>query len=141
MLPWSPLGGGWLSGKYQRDQRPEGATRLGDDPERGIEAYDRRRGVGRTWDTLEAVQSVAEARGVSMAQVALAWVRDRPAVSSVILGARTTEQLRDNLGAASVRLDDDEVKRLDEASDPGAADYPYGGPGVEQRSRVLGGGR
>ena len=59
LLPWSPLGGGWLSGKYRRDQRPSGATRLGDDPNRGMEAYDRR-GTGRTWDVIDAVQEIAE---------------------------------------------------------------------------------
>ena len=77
LLPWSPLGGGWLSGKYQRDQRPTGATRLGDDPNRGMEAYDRR-GTERTWNVVDAVQKVAEDRGVSMAEVALAWVTARP---------------------------------------------------------------
>ena len=86
MLPWSPLGGGWLSGKYRRDQRPTGATRLGEDPGRGMEAYDRR-GTDRTWHVIDAVQKVAEDRGVSMAEVALAWVTARPAVSSTILGA------------------------------------------------------
>jgi aryl-alcohol dehydrogenase-like predicted oxidoreductase len=76
-----------------------------------------------------------------MAQVALAWLVARPAVTSVILGARTTEQLRDNLAAAHLDLDAAEIARLDEVSDPGAADYPYGGPGAEQRSRKLDGTR
>src|SRR5512133_942033 len=80
LLPWSPLGGGWLTGKYQRDQRPTGDTRLGDDPQRGMEAYDRRGATDRTWDVIEAVQHVAEGRGVSMAEIALAWLADRPAV-------------------------------------------------------------
>jgi len=137
LLPWGPLGGGWLSGKYTRDQRPTGATRLGEDPDRGIEAYDRVGTRDRTWDVLEAVQDVAEARGASMPQVALAWLDARPAVTSVILGARTTAQLRDNLGAAGLVLDAEEVARLDEVSDPGAADYPYGDLGSEQRSREL----
>src|SRR5213078_2027480 len=96
LLPWSPLGGGWLSGKYRRDQRPTGDTRLGDDPNRGMEAYDRR-GTELTWNVIDAVQDVAEARGVSMAEVALAWLHDRPSVTSVILGARTMEQLEQNL--------------------------------------------
>src|SRR5689334_18867319 len=87
LLPWSPLGGGWLTGKYRREERPAGATRLGENPERGVEAYDRRSRVQRTWDVVDAVREVAEARGASMAQVALAWLVDRPAVSSVILGA------------------------------------------------------
>ena len=83
------------------------------------------------------MREIAEKRGVSMAQVALAWVVDRPTVTSVILGARTLEQLDDNLGAADLHLTADETQQLDEASDPGAADYPYGGPGVDQRSRRI----
>ncbi len=137
LLPWSPLGGGWLTGKYTKSERPTGATRLGENPERGVEAYDRRSAVQRTWDVVDAVQGVASARGVTMAQVALAWLVDRPMVTSVILGARTTEQLKDNLGAAELHLSQEETATLDAASDPSPADYPYGGPGTEQRSRVL----
>jgi aryl-alcohol dehydrogenase-like predicted oxidoreductase len=141
LLPWSPLGGGWLTGKYRREERPKGATRLGENPDRGVEAYARRSGVQRTWDVLATVQDIAVARGASMAQVALAWLVDRPTVTSVILGARTLEQLEDNLGAADLHLLPEETERLDAASDPGAADYPYGQPGVEQRSRNIVGGR
>ena len=141
LLPWSPLGGGWLSGKYTRDERPTGATRLGENPERGMEAYDRRKDSALVWDTISAVQTIADKRGVSMAQVALAWVTDRPGVTSTILGARTLEQLEDNLGAADLHLDDDEMQTLDAVSDPGARDYPYGEMGVEQRDRNLSGGR
>jgi aryl-alcohol dehydrogenase-like predicted oxidoreductase len=141
LLPWSPLGGGWLTGKYRREERPSGATRLGENPERGVEAYDRRGAQQRTWDVVEAVQQVAEARGASMAQVALAWLRDRPTVSSVILGCRTVEQLNDNLGAAELDLTEKEIELLDRVSDPQPADYPYGGPGVDQRSRKIEGGR
>ena len=137
LLPWSPLGGGWLTGKYQRDEKPTGSTRLGEDPERGVEAYDRRSRVQRTWDVVEAVQAVAKQLDVTMAQVALSWVSDRPAVTSTILGARTVEQLADNLGAASLHLSQEQTAALDAASDPGAADYPYGGPGQDQRSREL----
>jgi aryl-alcohol dehydrogenase-like predicted oxidoreductase len=137
LLPWSPLGGGWLTGKYAKDERPTGATRLGEDPERGVEAYDRRSTVQRTWDVIDAVETIATARGISMARVALAWLADRPLVTSVILGARTVEQLQDNLGAAGLHLDAHETERLDAASDPAPADYPYGGPGTEQRSRGL----
>jgi aryl-alcohol dehydrogenase-like predicted oxidoreductase len=140
LLPWSPLGGGWLTGKYRREERPTGTSRLGDDPDRGMEAYDRRSGRQRTWDVVEAVREVADERGVSMAQVALAWVADRPAVSSVILGARTVGQLEDNLGAAGLHLTAEETARLDAASDPGAPDYPYGELGIEQRSRRIEGG-
>ncbi len=135
ILPWSPLGGGWLTGKYQRDQAPTGPTRLGEDPERGMEAYGRRNAEERTWRVIDAVRVVAEARGVSMAQVALAWLVDRPAVTSVILGARTLEQLEDNLGAAGLHLSAEETARLNEASRPIVDDYPYGELGVDQRGR------
>jgi len=136
LLPWSPLGGGWLSGKYRRDERPAGATRLGEDPDRGMEAYDRR-GTDRTWHVIDAVQKVAEERGVSMAEVALAWVTDRPAVSATILGARTMSQLETNLRAARLHLSAAETAALDAASDPHPTDYPYGELGVEQRARHL----
>jgi aryl-alcohol dehydrogenase (NADP+) len=138
MLPWSPLGGGWLSGKYRRDQRPAGATRLGEDPGRGMEAYDRR-GTDRTWHVIDAVQKVAEDRGVPMAEVALAWVTARPAVSSTILGARTLDQLEANLRSAGLHLTEAEIAALNTASDPHPVDYPYGELGVDQRSRILGG--
>jgi aryl-alcohol dehydrogenase-like predicted oxidoreductase len=137
LLPWSPLGGGWLTGKYSRDERPTGATRLGENPDRGVEAYDRRSAQARTWDVVDAVRSVAAGRGASMAQVALSWLAGRPAVTSVILGARTMAQLEDNLGAAGLHLSAEECARLDAASDPEAADYPYGGPGVDQRDRSI----
>jgi aryl-alcohol dehydrogenase (NADP+) len=140
LLPWSPLGGGWLSGKYQRGQRPSGATRLGEDPNRGMEAYDRR-GTRRTWDVIDAVQKIAEQRGVSMAEVALAWVSDRPTVASTILGARTAGQLETNLRAADLHLSPAETAALDAASAPQPPDYPYGELGVEQRERRLAGGR
>lgn len=139
LLPWSPLGGGWLSGKYTRDQRPTGETRLGEDPGRGMEAYDRR-GSDRTWRIIDAVERVAADRGISMAEVALAWVNNRPAVVSTILGARTTEQLAANLKAADLELTAEEQASLDEASDLAATDYPYGELGIEQRSRELAGG-
>jgi aryl-alcohol dehydrogenase-like predicted oxidoreductase len=136
LLPWSPLGGGWLTGKYQRAQRPTGTTRLGDNPERGMEAWDRR-GTERTWDIIEAVQSIAEGRGVPMAEVALSWVTDRPGVTSTILGARTVEQLETNLRSAELQLTAAETAVLDGASDLHAPDYPYGDLGEDQRSRTI----
>ncbi|HEY0811704.1 MAG TPA: aldo/keto reductase [Pseudonocardia sp.] len=134
ILPWSPLAGGWLTGKYRRDEAPEGASRLGDDPERGMEAYAPRNAQERTWQVIDAVAKVAESRGVSMAQVALAWTADRPAVSSVILGARTIEQLDDNLAAGGLHLSEDETQLLDGASEPIVGDYPYGPKGRSQRA-------
>jgi len=125
LLPWSPLGGGWLSGKYLRDSLPTGASRLGEDPTRGVEAYDKRN-TERTFRILDVVRDIAGECGVSMAQVALAWLVQHPQVGSVILGARTTEQLADNLGAASLTLSQDQWNRLEEVSRPHTPDYPYG---------------
>ena len=137
ILPWSPLAGGWLTGKYVRDQVPAGATRLGEDPGRGMEAYAPRNAQERTWQVIDAVRQVAAARGATMSQVALAWVADRPSVSSVILGARTVEQLSDNLGAGSLHLSDQETDLLTQVSAPLVSDYPYGAPGIAQRAREL----
>ncbi len=136
LLPWSPLGGGWLSGKYTRDEAPAGHTRLGENPDRGMEAV-ARRGTERTWAVVDAVQSVAEATGATMAAVALAWVTHRPAVTSTILGARTVEQLEANLTAADLVLEPEQAAVLDAASELPVADYPYGEMGIAQRSRDL----
>ena len=141
LLPWSPLGGGWLTGKYQRDRQPTGATRLGEHPERGVEAYGPRNTSERTWDVVDAVRAVADECGASMAQVSLAWLLGRPGVCSVILGARTEEQLVDNLAAVDVVLAEEQRARLDAASDPGPAEYPYGPGGISQRTRKIAGGR
>ncbi len=124
MLPWSPLGGGWLTGKYRPDERPTGSTRLGEDPDRGVEAYDKRN-TDRTWNILEVVGEVAGDHDATMSQVALAWVTQRPTVSSTILGVRTIEQLEDNLGAVQLALTADDLERLDAVSEPPTPDYPY----------------
>ncbi|KQT97738.1 aldo/keto reductase [Sanguibacter sp. Leaf3] len=141
LLPWSPLAGGWLTGKYERDVPPSGATRLGENPQRGMEAWQGRNDDERTWRVVDALREIADARDVSASQVALSWLADRPAVTSVILGARTVEQLSDNLAAADLVLTEDETTRLTEASVPQVDDYPYGTAGVAQRSRKLTGGR
>jgi aryl-alcohol dehydrogenase-like predicted oxidoreductase len=141
LLPWSPLGGGWLSGKYKRDQPPVGATRLGENPTRGMEAWRERNADSRTWRVIDAVEGIATAHGVSASQVALAWLANRPAVTSVILGARTVEQLADNLAAVDVELSAEESQRLTDVSQPRAGVYPYGPMAQEQRSRKIQGGR
>lgn len=125
VAPWSPLGGGWLTGKYQRDQRPTGATRLGEDPKRGVEAYDVRDSE-RTWSVLDAAARVAERHGVPMHQVAIAWLAARPGVSTVLLGARTLAQLDDVLGVMALQLTEDDLAELTTASDPTLPEYPYG---------------
>ena len=80
-----------------------------------------------------------EKRGITMAEVALAWVTGQPAVTSTILGARTLDQLEANLRSADLQLTEAESAALDAASDPRATDYPYGELGIDQRSRRLDG--
>jgi len=138
LLPWSPLAGGWLSGKYQRDVIPTGSTRLGENPGRGMEAFTARNADPRTWATIDAVTAIASAHGATASQVALSWLLQRPAVTSVILGARSVEQLTDILEATDLVLDAEQVAALDAASAPRVEDYPYGGPGIGQRHRVMG---
>ena len=125
IAPWSPLGGGWLTGKYAREERPSGSTRLGEDPSRGVEAYDARNS-DHTWQVLDVVADIAAAHDRPMSHVAIAWVRDRPGVATVLLGARTPDQLSQNLAAADLELTPDEVRRLTAVSAPGLPPYPYG---------------
>jgi aryl-alcohol dehydrogenase-like predicted oxidoreductase len=141
LLPWSPLASGWLTGKYRRDEAPDAGTRLSDQMDQGMRIWNDRGHLERTWQVIDAVRKVADSRGASMSQVAIAWVLARPAVSSVILGARTLDQLDGNLTAGDLKLTDDETRLLDAASDPGAPDYPYGERGQTQRDRRIAGGR
>jgi aryl-alcohol dehydrogenase-like predicted oxidoreductase len=109
ILPWSPLAGGLLSGKFDPDTKgPEGARRTQFD----FPPVDRARLPG----VLLALRSVAATTGSSVARVALAWQLTRPFVTSVIIGARNREQLVDNLAATEVKLSAEDVNRLDEAS-------------------------
>jgi aryl-alcohol dehydrogenase-like predicted oxidoreductase len=141
LLPWSPLASGWLTGKYHRDAPPPAGSRLSDEMDQGMRIWNERGHLERNWQVIDAVRKVADGRGSSMSQVAVAWVLARPAVSSVILGARTITQLEDNLAAATLTLSEEETRLLDAASDPGAPDYPYGERGQTQRDRRIAGGR
>lgn len=124
VLPWSPLGGGWLTGKYGRDQAPPDHTRLGDDPQRGVEAW-HKRATERTWAVLDVVDHVAKRHDASPAEVALNWLRAQPSVASVVLGVRTLRQLESNLAAAAWSLADADLAELDAASSPPTPEYPY----------------
>ena len=125
ITPWSPLGGGWLTGKYGAAARPSGATRLGEDPDRGVEAYDLRN-TPRTHAILDALAAIAKRCGRPPAHVALAWLASRPGVASILLGARTVEQLEDNLTAADLVLDPTDLAEMTRVSSPGLPAYPYG---------------
>jgi aryl-alcohol dehydrogenase-like predicted oxidoreductase len=111
ILVWSPLAGGLLSGKYRRDREaPAGSRHLTDWSEPPV------RDPERLYDIIDALVEIGEEHGVSAAQVALAWALGRPGVTSLIVGARTEEQLADNLRAAELRLTAEERARLDELS-------------------------
>jgi aryl-alcohol dehydrogenase-like predicted oxidoreductase len=119
LLIWSPLAGGWMSGKYRRGKDlPGGSRHASEWSEPPI--YDE----DALYDTIEELVAVAEGRGVSAAQVALAWLLHRPGVTSVVVGARTDEQLADNLGAADLELSPEEVARLEKVSRPRLI-YPH----------------
>ena len=137
LLPWSPLAGGWLTGKYRRGEAPVGATRLGEDPERGMEAWEPRNGDAHTWAVIEELLSVADELNVTPAAVALAWLDAQPGVTSVILGARTVEQVQQNMAAADLHLPEAMLSRLSAVSKPRAEVYPYGDQAVAQRHRPL----
>jgi aryl-alcohol dehydrogenase-like predicted oxidoreductase len=141
MLAWSPLASGWLTGKYRRGEPPLAHTRVVENADEGMRIWNQRGQSEQTWQVLEVVRKVAEGRGMSLAQVAIAWLKGRPAVSSVILGARSMGQLTDNMAAAELTLTPEETRLLDEVSEPPAPDYPYGEPGQSQRSRRIQGGR
>lgn len=119
ILPWSPLAGGFLSGKYEKGQPPPPGVRFEKWKER-FAAWDDDRG----WGTLAAVKAIAAERSTTPTAVALAWLLAKPEVSSVIFGARSLAQLEDNLAAAELRLRPEEVARLDQAS-AFPLGYPY----------------
>jgi len=141
LLAWSPLASGWLTGKYRRGEPPAAGTRVLENADEGMRIWNQRGQAERTWQVVDAVRKVADGHGVPMAQVAIAWLAARPAVSSVILGARTLSQLTGNLAAADLTLSEEETRLLDDASQPETPDYPYGEPGQTQRSRRIWGGR
>ena len=119
VLVWSPLAGGLLSGKYRSDgDRPAHSRQ---DPGWHGQAIKDWPGL---WRIVDALVAIAAARGVSAARVALAWLLARPGVTSVIVGARTEEQLADNLAAVDLALTDEEAARLEEVSRPPLL-YPY----------------
>jgi len=119
ILVWSPIAGGLLSGKYRRGvDAPAGSRHLGEWSEPPVHDED------KLYDTIETLVEIGKSRGVSAAQVALAYLIAKPAVTSVIVGARTQEQLGDNLASAQLTLSEDELARLDLVSAQ-PLQYPY----------------
>ena len=113
-MVWSPLAGGFLSGKYTREGEASGRRAQFDFPPVDTE---------RAYDAIDVMREIAQARGCTVAQVALAWLLAKPAVSSVIVGAKRLDQLSDNLGAVEIRLTPEDIERLDAASAL-APEYP-----------------
>jgi len=119
IIPWSPLASGFLTGKYRKDQPPPDGSRLAKWQDR-LKAFDQ----PRNWRILEAVDACAADLGATPAQVSLAWLLAKPTVTSVIFGARSVEQLDDNIGAAQLPMPAEWVAKLDEASELELG-YPY----------------
>jgi len=116
LMVWSPLAGGLLSGKYSRDdEKGDGGRRASFD----FPPVDK----NRAYDIIDAMKKIAEAKGYTVAQIAIAWLLHQEAVTSVIVGAKRPEQLQDNLGAIDVTLDHEELAALDAVSRP-TPEYP-----------------
>jgi aryl-alcohol dehydrogenase (NADP+) len=140
LLPWSPLAGGFLTGKYQRGGKAGSDTRAGSEKELYQSISEEYANSDRNWDTIDTVVRIAKESGATPAQVALSWIADRPSVIAPIVGARTVEHLRGNLGAANLTLDKDATDALEKVSAPKPGGYPYGAFGAWQRGRPLGDG-
>src|SRR5579872_3144861 len=130
VLVWSPLAGGLLSGKYRRNHQPDaGSRQLTDWNEPPV--YDQ----DKLYDTVDVLVDVGEQHGVSAARVALAYLLDKPAVTSLVIGARSSQQLADNLAAADLELTADDFRRLDKVSAPVLL-YPYWHQAKTARDRL-----
>jgi aryl-alcohol dehydrogenase-like predicted oxidoreductase len=130
LLTWSPLAGGLLSGKFTRANASDGDARRSKFNFPPVDAE-------RTYDIIDVMQAVAARRGCTVAQIALAWQMHQPFVTSVIIGAKKTTQLKDNLGAVDVKLDVEDLKQLDEASKL-KPEYPGWMLGVQASDRRPG---
>ncbi|MEN6500372.1 MAG: aldo/keto reductase [Rectinema sp.] len=121
-LAWSPLAGGWLTGKYKQNAEAPKNSRVG----RKDREYDQpeKRDTERTWVILDVLEEISRKRCAPVSQVALNWLRSKSAISSVLIGARTLDQLKENLSCVNWDLTDDEVRKLDAASAE-ATPYPY----------------
>ncbi|MBN9492793.1 aldo/keto reductase [bacterium] len=122
IIPWSPIAGGLLSGKYRRGEPPPEDSRYAAVSRNPV--Y-QRRWVEGVFDIIEALDPIAQEKNCTLAQLAVAWVAQQPGVTSAIIGPRTMDQLEDNLGAADVVLTDEDRKRIDEVLPPGRMVSPF----------------
>jgi len=130
VLPWSPLAGGWLTGKYKRDGQPPENSRVGR-KDRWDDQPDQRESE-LTWRVVDGLNTVARRTGKTPAQVALNWCMNRPGVTAPVLGARTMEQLRDNMGCTGWRISPEDIDVLNRAS---AVTLPYPYRFIERYTR------
>ena len=134
-VAWGALAYGMLTGKHTRDESPPPEARFSDpgSHESNYLRYDRE----RAFDVVEALGSIASERGASSGQAALAWLLARPGLTSVLVGARTVEQLEDNLGAVELELSEEELARIDSLS-PAPERWPAWQIAANRESRVSG---
>lgn len=137
LLPWSPLAGGFLAGKYQRGGTPSADTRASSEKVLYRWVSEEYAESERNWATIDTVVRIAREIGCTPSQVALSWLGSRPGVTAPIFGARTMKQLKDNLGATAITLDAEATATLDKVSAPVSGGYPYGAFGAGQRARWL----
>jgi aryl-alcohol dehydrogenase-like predicted oxidoreductase len=123
VLPWGPLGAGFLTGRFRRGDAPEPGSRVAEAVGSELEEAWDRRGTDATWAAVAACEAVAGELDATIPQVAIAWLLHQPGVSAPIIGPRTVEHLEDLLGAAALRLDDEQLARLSAAAPP-ARTYP-----------------
>lgn len=137
ILPWSPLAGGFLTGKYQRAGQPASDTRAGSAKALYQWTSAEYADSDRNWATIDVVVAIARECGATPSEVALSWVGNRPGVAAPIFGARTVKQLKDNIGAVELVLDEQATAALEAVSRPISGGYPYGAFGAGQRNRNM----
>ncbi|NQW18747.1 MAG: aldo/keto reductase [Chloroflexi bacterium] len=115
VIPWSPMAGGGLTGKYERTAKQAPGTRFGDETRSGMMS----RFSDGVMDIVDGLRPIAEAKGCTVAQLALAWVMHQPGVTAPLVGPRTMEQLEDNLGAIDVGITDEDRTVIDSLNPPG----------------------
>jgi len=120
LIPWSPLAGGFLTGKYRRGEKGREGARY----QAGNEWADRQF-TDAAFDVLSVVEAIGKEKRCTPSQLAVAWCAQQPGITSPIIGPRTVEQLKDNLGAATAKLSDEDRARIEAVAPPGRAIVPY----------------
>lgn len=136
LLPWSPLAGGFLSGKYRKDTMAGDGTRAGSGSQMNDHIFGELAAKDQNWNIVDAIRDIATKLEVTPSQVALSWVINRPAVTAPIIGAKTLGQLEENIVASDLDLGTTFTTHLNEVSSPTPNDYPYG-PFGAQTTRPL----